>query len=288
MFWLIPALGASLTNSFHNIFIKKQTGSLDPFYVSWIRSLWITILLLPLIFIFPAETTKLFWIVLVLRGVLDSVATVLYVRAISYTDLSLALPLITLTPLFIFILEKVFLHTQFSLVGTCGVILVVVGIYLLNLKKGASFFSPIKHVYDNPGSRLMFCVSVLWSITSTIHGVAIRETNPYFYAGISSLSIILILTLYMFISGRGKGLGFYTTHAFSTNASAGVFGATAQMLQFVAQGLAPATYVIAIKRMSVVFSSILATIFLKEPFSKRILPTLLSVLGVILIGISLA
>lgn len=284
IFWIFPALGASISDAVHNLYIKKQTLRLGALSVSWIRSFWIAILLSPLVFFFPASPTPLFWWILLIRTTLDTVATVLYVNSIKQSDLSVALPLIALSPLFIVIIDFFITGTIPSFAGFFGILLIVLGTYIIHIEKGdKNFFAPFINIYKDNGSRMMLAVSVIWSITSTIHTVAIKQSNPYFYAGVSSIAIIFFLTIFMFFKDGFKSQDFKSSNAIPKNIVPGVLGATAQLFQFIAQSFAPASYVIAIKRTSILFSSLLGGLVLKEDIKARIIPTIIVLLGVFLI-----
>ncbi len=284
LFWIFPALGASISDAVHNLYIKKQTLRLDALSVSWIRSLWIAILLSPLIFFFPASPAPLFWGILFVRTTLDTVATVLYVNSIKQSDLSVALPLIALSPLFIVIIDFFITGATPSLAGFFGILLIVAGTYIIHIEKGdKNLFAPFINIYKDKGSRMMLGVSIIWSITSTIHTIAIKQSNPYFYAGVSGIAIIFFLTVFMFFKGGFKSQDFESSSAIPKNIVPGVLGATAQLFQFIAQSFAPAAYVIAIKRTSILFSSLLGGFVLKENIKNRIFPTLLVLLGIFLI-----
>ena len=286
MLWIFSALGSSFTDAFQNIFIKKQTQSLGALTVSWVRSFWIAIILLPLIFIFPSQPSQLFWWIIIIRTILDTLATVLYVKSFKHSDISLVLPIIALTPLFIVFMEILVFGRIPRILGFIGICFVVCGTYLLNIRNNEKgLLAPFTNLYRNSASRMMLAVAIIWSITSMLHTVAIRETNAYFYGGMSALLIILALTCVSFLRGELKpNKNFVGT--FSGNATPGVLGASSLIFQFIAQSLAPTSYVIAIKRTSIVFSSVLASIFFKERIEGRLFPATLSTIGVILIALS--
>ena len=70
---------------------------------------------------------------------------------------------------------------------------------------------------------------------------------------------------------------------FRKNFTLGMLAATSQVMQMFAQSLTLASYVIALKRSSLVFGMIGSALFLKEKIARRVLPTLLLCAGAALI-----
>jgi hypothetical protein len=68
------------------------------------------------------------------------------------------------------------------------------------------------------------------------------------------------------------------------NLSIGLYATATQSLQMLAQGIAPlASYVIALKRTSLLFGMLGTRLILKENIERRIVPTLFLTFGAILV-----
>ncbi len=63
---------------------------------------------------------------------LEILAMILYIKAISKHDLSMTVPLLSLTPLFLLITGSVFLHEKITPQGISGVFVLLAGIYIMN------------------------------------------------------------------------------------------------------------------------------------------------------------
>jgi hypothetical protein len=67
--------------------------------------------------------------------------------------------------------------------GLLGVLLIAIGSYMLNIDNATSgFFKPVKAILDEKGSWIMILVAGIYSITSNLGKMAIRETGPVFFA----------------------------------------------------------------------------------------------------------
>ena len=97
-----------------------------------------------------------FWPLLAVGGIFGAVTFFFYGRALREGDLSLTLPMLAFTPLFLLVTSPLTLG-EFpgtgGLIGVCGV---VAGSYVLNLRERRSgFWGPVRALWSNAGSRLM-------------------------------------------------------------------------------------------------------------------------------------
>ena len=83
---------------------------------------------------------------------LDIIALLLYMKAIKVSPLSLTLPFLSLTPVFLIGTSYIILGERPDRSGFIGIVLVVIGAYLLNvhtISKG--FFEPFKSNCERTG-----------------------------------------------------------------------------------------------------------------------------------------
>ena len=143
-----------------------------------------------------------FAIILFSQIVLLSVAFVLTVEAHRNSDFTIAGSYLSLTPAFL-------LFTSWLLIGKIpaiwqfvGIPMLTVGLYVLNFKEEADrfkekgrrlrFFDPFKYIFVDKGSRLMFIVSLIFSVTANFNYLGLESSSiPFFlltsYAGVSML-----------------------------------------------------------------------------------------------------
>jgi drug/metabolite transporter (DMT)-like permease len=212
---------------------------------------------------------------------LEILAMILYVKAIAQFDLSLTVPLLSLTPLFLLVTGYLFLGETITPVGIAGVLVLLFGIYIMNLsnlKEG--LLVPFKAVLTNRGSLLVIIVAIIYTITSTLGKKVVLLTGPAFfsfwYLLILSMSIIPVI----YFKGESP---LHIFKNFRINLLIGTLIGLASYGQFTAYGYAPIAYVIAVKRTSIVFSVLLGHLVFHEPaFGKRALGAGLAFIGVVL------
>ena len=126
----------------------------------------------------------------------------LFLSAIRMGALSLTVPLLAFTPVLTILTSALLLGESISWKGGFGIGLVTLGAYVLNADlMTLNLLAPIKALFSNPGSRRMFFVAVLWSVTSALgkKGVLIYDPIPFgFILLFGDLVIFALVCLFRF------------------------------------------------------------------------------------------
>ncbi len=285
MIWIILSFITAFFESFKDIFSKFNLKNLDEYVLA--TSYWIfqipLLLLLAHLDGFPTLKYP-FFLALGFEIILNVIVSILFMRALKLTDISLSIPMITFTPIFMLIFSPFLLKEYPSFLGLIGVILIVIGAYTLNLKQiNQGFLAPIKALIKNPGSKLMLLVAFIWSFTAIFDKIGIINSSPTFWNLSKALTIgLLFMVILLF---RHK-ISLPKQNKFMLPL-VGLLTAIALTTQMYAMQLNMATYVIAIKRTSAIFGVLFGHFLLKEKgFYERILGVMIMILGVVLISIS--
>ncbi|MEK8022265.1 MAG: EamA family transporter [Candidatus Hydrogenedentota bacterium] len=178
----------------------------------------------------------------------NMIAYTLYFRAIRDTDLSIALPLVSLSPLFMLFTSRWMLGEEMTSTGTAGVVCVAIGAYLLGCARDRSdLAAPFRALWRDKGARSALAVSVVWSITSNIDKYCVRLSDPFTYSAIFALcsSVIYLPLLYCVKPSRDAPA---LRHDAGIAVALGISSALMVLCQMSAILLIPVPYVIAIKR----------------------------------------
>jgi len=284
MIWVLYALLTAFFESIKDIFTKKTLTHLDVYIVSWYWRFFTFVFLLPLLFFIPIPLIQEgFWKALLVSGSLNVVTTILFMKAIRDSDLSLTIPMVTFTPVFLLFTSPFIVGEMPKLLGVFGVLLIVLGSYVLNIKQRHNgFFAPFRALYTERGPRLMLIVAFLWSITSSFDKVGVKSSSPLFWT--ISLNLILALLLLPFFLHRSGGHFPVVRHHLWVLLLVGFLSALASLFQMMAINLTLVTYVISIKRVSAVLSVVWgAIIFREKGFKERFIAVVIMVSGVLLI-----
>ncbi|MEX2574528.1 MAG: GRP family sugar transporter [Balneolaceae bacterium] len=287
MTFLIFAFMTAFFESLKDLFGKLGLGQMNEYVISWAMMAFSLPFLLPLLFFIdiPELNNSFFW-ALIIGGLLNSVSIVLYMRAIKASDLSITIPMITFTPLFLLITSPVMLGEYPSPVGTAGVLLIVFGSYMLNIKQvKKGFFSPFKALFDQPGPLLMLFVAFLWSFSANIDKIGIQNSSPIFWSITVVCFVTVTLLLPMLVTSDKAHKQIY--RQLKALIPLGLFNALGFITQMIAINLALVAYVISIKRGSAILSVLWGYFFLGEAgLRERLLGVIIMVAGVMLITLS--
>ena len=111
----------------------------------------------------------------------------LYMRAIRDHPLSLTLPYLAFTPVFVIAVAWVLLgRAGHRCKGRGGILLVVAGAWLLNgdqarRRDWRSWADPFRAILREPGSRLMLAVAAIYALTSTLGKGAMQYMAPEYF-----------------------------------------------------------------------------------------------------------
>jgi len=287
MIWLIFAVLTALFESLKGVFSKKSLKGIDEYVVSWSLMFFALIFLAPLLlFIEIPALGGQFWIALIVGGLLGAVATVLYMKAIKESDLSLAVPMLTFTPLFLLITSPLILGEFPRSLGLAGILFIVAGSYSMNIKKMRDgYLEPFKALLKEKGPRLMLIVAFIWSITSNIDKIGVQNSSPIFW--VIAVDAFLAIILFPIMLYKSPKSARQVSVSLKALVPIGLFSALTSVFQMTALSLTLVAYVISIKRTSAVISVIFGYLIFKEKrIRERLFGAALMVLGVLLIALS--
>ena len=287
MFWFPLAFLTALFASLKDVFSKKNLKDIDEYVVSWsLRFFALPFLVLPLFFVKMPSLGNRFWMALFIGGSLNVIATILYMKAIKYSDLSIAVPMVTFTPLFLLMTSPLILGEFPNLLGLIGVILIVLGSYTLNIKRRhEGYFVPFKALLREKGPKLMLLVAFIWSITSNFDKIGVQNSSPIFWP----IGVNIFMTLVMFpimLYKSPASLGQIST-SYKSLFPIGLFSALSLIFQMAAINLTLVAYVISVKRTSAIMSVLFGYLIFKERgIKERLIGVTIMIIGVLLIVLS--
>jgi drug/metabolite transporter (DMT)-like permease len=277
------AFGAAFFTAASDAMAKQALQRHSPVVVAWARLACASIFLLPLIFFIPMPSLDgIFWFIIALLLPMEIVAIVLYMKALQMSPLSLTLPFLSLTPVFTIVTSFLILGERPDLEGVAGICFIVAGTFALNIhlvKRGILF--PLRSIVSEKGSLYMIVVAFIYSFTSVLGKAAIQHSSPAFmgicYIPMISLAL-LPFALRKGMSGAelksGKLLFFLI----------GFCQALAVLCHFKGISMILVSYMISVKRMSLLFGVAFGGLFFHEEYIKqRLAGSLLMLAGVVLI-----
>ncbi len=196
---------------------------------------------------------------------LEIAAIILYVRALRLSPLSMTLPFLSFTPLFLIIVSYIILGEKVSYSGMMGVLLIVVGSYILNIREfRKGIFEPFKAIFREKGSIMMIGVALIYSITASLGKAAIEHSSPLFFATTYFTAVTLLFVPLVALSLRGKVSVILNKTNIINSILPGLFFSIMLITHMIAVSLINVAYMISIKRLSLLIGVLFGFIFFKE------------------------
>ena len=208
------------------------------------------------------------------------VGTTLHVKALTLSPLSLTVPFLSFTPLFMLVPSWIVLKETPSPAGLAGILLIVGGGYAMHLDKvrGEGLLAPFKAIASEKGSLLMLAVAAVWSISAVYDKVASVASSSAYYTTFFSLTFAIVYAPFLVFGLRRRPV---KPSGVPRLLLLGLFTAVMILSQFAAIQMTVASYVIAIKRAGMVLSVVFGGLFFKEKHLRaRIAGAVLMTLGV--------
>ncbi len=305
MLWAILSGAAAVTNAVYFITHKEFLKKLDANLLAACDFFCIAAFLFVLSLSngIPATTGPLFLPAILITTILNVVATMLIFRALTISDISLAIPMLSFTPLFLIATAFFLLGELPSVEGTLGIIIIVAGSYILNTAAEHTRLSdPFRTMYTDKGVRIMLYVAFLYSIAINFDKMVVLESDVFYGPAIVFLLLGIAFGILSVLSYRGflpAVPGRLCQRELSRNgttpatnwrylAGAGILTGMLVTIEAVCINSAYLVqivpYVIALKRMSIILVVLYGTIVFQEgEILRRLTGAAMMVLGAVLI-----
>lgn len=263
--------------------LMKKLKLVNSSIVVWVQYAFaLPFLLILLYFNYPQKISfDVYWIA-ALNGMLLVITTYLLVKALQMSRLSVSLPMLSLTPLFLVMFSYLMLKEMPTNAGFIGIILVVVGAYIVNIKKGKGFFEPFSSLFKIKGSFYVIIVAFIWGITSNLFKMGIMSSNAIFFTVLVYFFISLVM-LPLFLIKFNEKLNHIKIN-FKPLFFLGISSAFMIALASYAMASAIVPYVISLKRSSLIFSIFIGYFFFKEKnIRNSLIGTAIMLIGGVLI-----
>jgi drug/metabolite transporter (DMT)-like permease len=285
MSWFFYSLGSAFSLATADALSKKALENESLYVIAWVRFAYCTPFLFILLYMdgIP-EIDITFWYTILALLPFEIIATILYIQAIKISPLSLTIPFLSLTPVFLILTSWIILGEIPDRYGLIGILLVSFGGYVLNIhttQKG--LLEPIRAILSEKGSVYMIIVAFIYSITSSLGKVAIQHSSPAFF-GAAYFFILTVVFTPLVISEKKAS---YITQLFTLSWKYWIIGFFFSLMVIshcIAIRLIDVAYMISIKRLSLIFSVIYGKIMFKEEnIKERLAGSIIMVIGVIFI-----
>lgn len=284
MTWFVFSFLTAFFESSKDVFSKQSLKQFDNYIIAWLFSFLTFVLLLPsLLIVGIPELGDRFWTALLASGSVNVIATLLYMRALKQADLSLAVPLITFTPLFLLLTSPIIAGEHPTFLDFIGVVLIVGGAYMLNVRDAKrGYLAPLRSLLRESGPKLMLFVAFLWSVTSSFDKVGLNNSSPLFW--VTCVYGFVAIAMFPIVARKSWHNFRRIPDSWQTLGLIGVCNALAVGCQMTALSMTLVVHVISIKRMSALIGVLFGYFVFKEQgIQERLAGAVMMILGVLAI-----
>lgn len=190
----------------------------------------------------------------------------LFLSALRLAPLSLVLPLLAFTPVLTVVSAELILGEIISGMPLVGIGLVGIGAYILYIDPTQrSFLGPIRALLGNAGAKRMMLAAAVWALTSTLGKPGTQLYGPVQFGFLILLCLTACFGVISLVRmRRGEASFSLTKKNLVLFVIAGLFMSGAEITHFVSLSMAPVAFMIAVKRISLVFGVILGKLLFGE------------------------
>jgi len=278
---LICALSLAVSDSLTKSALRSGASAAS---LGWLRVVVAVPFTLPiLLFIDMPEIDRVMWATLLCAMPFEVLAMVLYARALKASPMSLTLPFLSLTPVFLLGVGRIILGEAIPAQGIVGIALITAGGYSLNFShRRYGWLGPLRAVWREPGSVMMICVALIFSVTASLLKVGVNHSSALFYA-----SIYYAATALSALPIGIAGLRGIPRAQYAKIGGAGVLMALMLVTNIAALSMAEVAYVISVKRTSLLFGVLMGwAVFKEEDIKERLAGAALMLAGFVIVVLS--
>jgi drug/metabolite transporter (DMT)-like permease len=289
--WLALTLACAFALASADALTKQALGGRGARELTLVRFTVPGVLLAPWLLAQPLPALPpAFWAWMAALMPAEILAMLFYQRAIRDHPLALTLPYLAFTPALVAVVGWLLLGETVSALGLLGILLIVFGGWLLNVRPGngrgawRQVVAPLLAIWQNPGSRQMLGVATVYAFTAVGSKRALAYASPETF-GAMYFALLGLLTLLLFGVAQPARLRVVREQPIAV-LGVGVLMAVMVTTHFMAIASVEAAYMIAVKRTSLLFGILYgALLFGERHLGRNLLAGALMVAGVAMIAL---
>ena len=265
--WVVLSLVSAFSLATSDALTKKVITRENEYVIAWYRIAFVLpVLLAILVLSGPMPVIDGYFVAAFLAALpLELAAIILYYKALRVAPLSLSLPFLSFTPVFLILMSFVLVRQPVSLAGAAGIALIGLGGYALNLSALRSgFLEPIRAIARERGSLAMLAVAFIYSVTSALGKIGVDHSSPVFFGFFYFLALAICMLPIMIRKTGGKRFFPLLTSSFRIALLPAIFDTAAIVSHFYAISMTNVAYMIAVKRSSLLIGTVYGFVLFRE------------------------
>lgn len=286
--WFFYALLGAIGKSYSGLFRKKMVGNVSGEMYMWLSYGAILVVLSPILFTSGSTMLAMLqqsWLIVLGVSVSSISATLLNIEALKREELSYTAPLNAFVPVFTLIIAALFLNETLHIVGILGILVIVIGAYVININAGetAKWYLPFVRLFKNTGARITLAVTFSFAINSIFIKALTNQSFDSFSILYITTAITWILLAYVpFVKRREFASIAKSNKLVVIGGAVSSFAGT--FFHILAVAGTYASYAVAVRRLEAPISILLGWRHLKETnIRNKLIGSAFMVVGAVII-----
>jgi drug/metabolite transporter (DMT)-like permease len=289
MIWFLIALLSSFLSAFAAITQKKVLFNLKPLEFSFYLSLVNLLFSIPFFFFIDYQTINSQNLsILFIKSLIGALAFLCVMTALKNLQISNALPLLALTPGFVAVFAFFILNEKLTYYETIGLVFLILGTYILESKSFKEILFPFIVFIKSRYHHYILIALLLFTASSIMDKLLLIKLNltPISLTAFQHIFFALLFSIIYLIFN--KNISNKEIFSFKENfgwiALISILTIGYRFTQVWAVGLASVALVLAVKRTSVLWATIIGgKIFKDTNLLKKVIAVIFILIGAILI-----
>ena len=200
-------------------------------------------------------------------------------------DLSLVYPLSQSSMIWVPLWGTLLLGERLSLTGACGILLVLAGVYVMQLQRLslADLLRPFRNL-ESRSVRYALLAGFIYSIGSVAEKSGVRNYSPFFFTYLLVLVMLLLMTVNICRPCYRRLIREELRERWRLILVSGPVMMASFLTFRYGLNLSPVSYAVPVRQVSILVGVLIGVIFLREAFGRiRIVSALLIFLGALVI-----
>ncbi len=289
MDWFSLAFLSATLSAVSTLLEKKTLFKTEALDFSFSVSLFNMLFSLPFfLWVDFSQVTLISVLIIYFKAILGALAFLCVMLAIKNMEISGALPLMVLTPGFVAFFAFMLLGESLSGGEISGMVLLLVGTYILESGKSKNILYPFKVFIESKFHNYIIYALLLFTVTSLLDKYLLRDhaMHPYAFMGFQQLFLAVNFFIIMFLRKKSfsKMIFIPDKNVFLLIISIAILTIGYRYTQIEALTLAPVALVLSVKRLSVFFVTLVGgKIFKEKNLTKKLIATAILIVGALLI-----
>ena len=284
--WYVFALISAVFSAVAAILEKKVLFKDKILGFTTLLAIFNLILAIPFLFFIESKITSIGLLVLFFKSFLGGLAFLCIMYGIKNLELSSALPLLVLTPGLVAVSAFIFLGEALTIYEILGILLLIVGTYILQLTQNQKLLDPFKFLFKSRAYLYLIFALILFTTTSILDKTLLKQFNMPIngFMFFQHLFFAIIFIIFILFSGKIKEIKSSFKFSWKLIAILSIVTIIYRYGELQAVKTTAVALAISIKRLSVFFAVVLGgRIFRESNLLRKTIATAIMALGAILI-----